>query len=119
MHEVLQRYGFWENFIDTVKTLYNAIKANIMLNCYKSTKIKIARSVKQGDALSCALFILCVDPLIRKIETNPAIESVPLPRSNYYNIDIKGKIGAFADDVGMAVKNNSSTIKAIFDEAGS
>ena len=55
MHEVLRRYGFSDNFISTVKLLYNDIKANISVNGYKSVMITIARSVKHGDALSCAL----------------------------------------------------------------
>ena len=85
-----------------------------MINGYKSVMITIARSVKQGDALSCALFILCIDPLIRRLESNRAIESIPIPRSNHSNIAIQGKVGGFADDVGLAVKNNPSTIRAIF-----
>jgi len=114
MHEVLRRYGFSDSFISTVKLLYNDIKANILVNGYKSVMIKIARSVKQGDALSCALFILCIDPLIRKLESNPEIESIDIPRSEYSNVPIKGKVGGFADDIGLAVKNSPGTVEAIF-----
>ena len=116
LHEVLKKYGFSDNFISTVKMLYNDIKANILVNGYKSVIIKIARSVKQGDALSCALFILCIDPLLRKIENNGAIKAIPIPRSRYSNIEIKVKTGGFADDVGMAVKNETETINAIFND---
>ena len=114
LHEVLKRYGFSDNFISTVKLLYRDIKAYILINGYKSVMIKIARSVKQGDALSCALFILCMDPLMRKIEANREIESIPVPRSRYSNIAINGKVSGFADDVGLAVKNSQNTIDAIF-----
>jgi len=114
LQEVLRAYGFSEEFIALVKLLYKDIKANIMINGFKSVIIRIARSVKQGDALSCALFILCIDPLIRKIENDRAIVSIPVPRSRHTNIMIKGKIGAFADDVGAAVMNEPNTIKAIF-----
>ena len=96
--------------------LYRDIKANILVNGYKSVMIKIARSVKQGDALSCALFILCIDPLLRKMENNNAIKAIPIPKSRYSNIEIKAKSGTFADDVGMAVKNEAATINAIFDD---
>jgi len=70
--------------------------------------IKIERRVKQGDALSCALFILCIDQLIRKLESNPNIKSIPIPRSVYSNIKMNGKVGGFADDIGVAVKNEQS-----------
>ncbi len=116
MHKVLTGYGFSESFIDLVKLLYNDIKASILVNGFKSVMIKIGRSVKQGDALSCALFILCIDPLIRKIEKNQNIKSIPIPRSVYSNIKIDGKVGGFADDIGLAVKNEPSTLKAIFDD---
>ncbi len=89
LEKVLKSYGFSDSFIEVVKLLYKDIKANIMINGYKSVAIKIARSVKQGDALSCALFILCIDPLIRKLENNEAIKPIPIPRSRYSNIHIK------------------------------
>ncbi len=76
--------------------------------------IKIERSVKQGDALSCALFILSIDQLIRKLEANKNIKSSPIPRSVDSNIKVKSKVWGFADDIGLAVKNNPKTVKAIF-----
>ena len=112
--KTLRSYGFSENFIETVQLLYRDIKASILVNGYKSTLIKILRSVKQGDALSCALFILCIDPLIRKIESNPLIKAVPVVTSKFSNVKINSKVGAFADDVGMAVKNEPQTIEEIF-----
>lgn len=93
MHKVLAAYGFSDTFIETVKLLYRDIKANILVNGYKSTMIKILRSVKQGDALSCALFILCIDPLIRKIESSPEIRPAQIPRSKLTSINISNKVG--------------------------
>jgi hypothetical protein len=114
MHEVLSRYGFSENFIDLIKLLYKDIKASIIVNGYKSVMIKIARSVKQGDALSCALFILCIDPLIRYIEANEKIKPIPIARSRFSNIAINVKTGSFADDVGLAVKKDAETMIEIY-----
>ena len=116
LHEVLRRYGFSDDFIDTVKLLYRDIKANIMINGYKSVMIKIARSVKQGDPLSCAFFILCIDPLIRRLENNQAIKHIPIERSRFTNISIKNKVSGFADDVGVAIKNDIASVEAIFDD---
>ena len=112
--KTLTEYGFSESFIETVKMLYRDIRASILVNGYKSTFIKILRSVKQGDALSCALFILCIDPLIRKIENNPEIKPVPVKVSKFSNIKIQSKVGAFADDVGAAIKNDPQSIDGIF-----
>ena len=38
-----------------------------VVNGFRTEKLTIEQSVKQGDALSCSLFILCMDPLIRNI----------------------------------------------------
>ena len=115
MHECLKHYGFTDNFISIVKLFYRDIKADILINGYKTAMIKIERSVKQGDALSCALFILCIDPLIRRIENNPAIAPVEIrtPLSNYR---IQSKCGAFADDVGAVIMNERTSIENVLKE---
>jgi hypothetical protein len=74
--EVLDAYGVGEVFKTYFKVLYNKIDVRVLVNGYFSDKIKIERGVKQGDALSCSLFILCVDPLIRNINANMKIEGI-------------------------------------------
>jgi exonuclease III len=115
MFKTLSKYGFSDEFIATVKLLYNDIKADILVNGYRTSMIKICRCVKQGDALSCALFILCIDPLIRRIENNKAIEPVVI-RTPLTSRKINTKCGAFADDVGAVVKNKIECINGIFKE---
>jgi hypothetical protein len=114
--KVLSAYGFSESFIETVKLLYRELKANIVVNGYKSVIINILRSVKQGDALSCALFILCIDPLIRKIENNPEIKPAQIPRSRLTGINITNKVGGFADDIGMVIHNDHTSINKVFED---
>jgi hypothetical protein len=114
MYKVLEKYGFSNEFIEVIKLLYKDIQAQILVNGYKSTIIKILRSVKQGDALSCALFILCIDPLIRKIESNTNIKPVQVTPSRYSNIKIDYKVGGFADDIGLVVNNDRYTVENIF-----
>ena len=73
---------------------------------------RILRGVKQGDALSCILFIMCVEPLLRNIEKNDNIEPV---FSNELNASLP-KSYAFADDVNCFVKNDMRSLQGIFDE---
>ncbi len=56
MYPNLKAYGFGEEFIKTIKTIYKDIKASVMVNGYKSGIIKLLRGVKQTNALSSALF---------------------------------------------------------------
>ena len=73
IEETLKRYGFGTNFIKYVKILYNQLNAKILINGRLSKLIKILRGMKQGDALSCFIFIVCIDPLIRNIIANRQI----------------------------------------------
>jgi hypothetical protein len=70
IEETLNVYGFGPYFLKTFKTLYKDITARILINGFTSEKIRIERGVKQDDALSCALFIICIDPLLRNINKN-------------------------------------------------
>ena len=73
---------------------------------------KILKGVKQGDALSCILFIMCMEPLLMNIKMNDDIEPVT---SNLLRISIP-KIYSFADDVNVIVKRNVKSINLIFKE---
>jgi len=115
MFNTLRKFGFSEEFIETVRILYKDIEADILVNGYRTGLIKIRRCVKQGDAFSCALFIICIDPLIRNIERNKKIKAIEL-RTSLSNKIIKPKSGAFADDVGTITKGDKVTIDEVFKE---
>ena len=94
MQEVLKNYGFGPKFINWVKLLNKNLTAEILVNGFKTDKINIEQSVKQGDALSCSLFILCMDPLIRKVNADQSIQGLNI--GNPTTID---KLCAYADDI--------------------
>jgi hypothetical protein len=104
----LEKYGFGQNFIRVFEVLYTDLKANVLVNGWKSELIKISNGVKQGDALSCIIFILCIDPLLRNIEENKTITSA-------FQHD-HSKIFGFADDINAITSNNLIAIQGIFDE---
>ncbi len=56
--DILEAYGVGEKFKSYFKVLYNNINVRVLVNGHFSDKINIGRGVKQGDALSCSLFIL-------------------------------------------------------------
>ena len=55
----LEKYGYGITFNKIFKTLYTGITARVLFNGHLSDIIQILRGVKQGDALSCAIFIIC------------------------------------------------------------
>ena len=107
----LKKFGF-SNFVPIFKTLYKDLHSDIIVNGKVVKGYRILRGVKQGDALSCILFIMCVEPLLRNIEKNDNIEPV---FSNELNASLP-KSYAFADDVNCFVKNNMRSLQGVFDE---
>ena len=51
LFKVLEAYGFGPKFINWVKLLNKNLIADILVNGYRTDKIDIEQSVKQGDAL--------------------------------------------------------------------
>jgi hypothetical protein len=72
----LRAYGFGDGFVNIFKTLYKDIKARILINGFQSESIDIKRGVKQGYALSCAIFIICIDPLLRNLNNSKYVKEV-------------------------------------------
>jgi hypothetical protein len=115
IRKVLMEYGFGPKFIKYFNTLYNDLEARIMVNGYFSNKIKVERGVKQGDALSCSLFILCIDPLIRNINNNTKIKGITFEDTKNKNrVDVKAS--GYADDIAVTCLNTIESVTEIFKE---
>ena len=101
-----------DGFIPIFNTLYKDLRSDIILNGRTVTGYQILVGVKQGDALSCILFIMCMEPLIRNLKQNITIEpivTVGLP------IRIP-KVYSYADDVTVVAKRTDRGIQGIFTE---
>jgi hypothetical protein len=110
--KTLAAYGFGDLFIKTFEVLYKDITARILVNGYTTDSIKIQRGVKQGDALSCAIFIICVDPLIRNLNKNKGIKEIRIKNGK----EILFKAAAFADDISVVCANTEQCIQQVFNE---
>jgi hypothetical protein len=111
LRNTLLAFGL-ENFVPVFNLLYEQQRVNIHVNGRKLDGYSIRNGVKQGDSLSCILFIMCMDPLIRNIEANPniirsEIQGIPLP-----------KVLAYADDITCIVEKDANNVKDIFYEYG-
>ena len=85
-----------------------------MINGFIGNSFNIEQSVKQGDALSCALFIIAIEPLLRQISKNNKIEGVTLTRNKTGESAHINNM-SFADDI-TAICNNQEGIQAVIDE---
>lgn len=111
MYACLRKYGFSDNFIRTVKLIYTKVKAKVLINGFESNLIDIEQSVKQGDALSCDLFVICIDPLIRRINSDNLLKN-PIIGRNYYKLD---STAGYADDIAAMIEAKQEAIQRLFD----
>jgi len=110
IEKILVKFGL-KSFVPIFKLLYSDLTSSIFINGRVVPGFKILRGVKQGDSLSCVLFIMCMEPLIRNIEANPEIEPI--------ESTILGRLPkayAYADDVNATIKRKRSCLQALFDE---
>ena len=84
--EVLEKQGFPEWFVVTVKNLMREVITYPSILTEKSLRIRVTRGVKQGCPLSPLLFILVYDVLIRALQDS----------------ELQLKVKAAADDVALA-----------------
>ena len=110
--QLLSAYDFPVEFIGVFNTLYANLESVAQVNCHLSNPFPIKNGVKQGDALSCGLFVLAMDPLIRNIIKNDSIEGMLIPTSQHDLEEIK--VLAYADDVSIVCRNGN--LQPIFDE---
>ena len=71
---LLEHFGFGPSFCSWIFTLYNGAYMRILVNDFLSEPVPLLRGVRQGDALSPMLFVLCVEVLACRIRDSPAIE---------------------------------------------
>ena len=107
----LHKFGL-NSFVPIFETLYRDLMSDIIVNGEVVRGFKIKRGVKQGDALSCILFIMCMEPLLLNLEMN--VEIKPLRARK---IDaVLPKVYAYADDVNTIIKNDAESLQAVFSE---
>ena len=111
IEKCLKKFGC-HSFVPIFRTLYKDLNTDIIINGKIVQGFKIKRGVKQGDALSCILYIMCMEPLIRNIIENPNIKAV---NSTILSCDLP-KVYAYADDVNCVMLDEESSLKELFKE---
>jgi len=108
MYKTLRSFGFGEEFILTIRTIYKDLTASVLVNGFKTQVIQLLRGVKQGDALSCALFVICVEPLFRAIQDAQNVKGYII-RSPYTLEQKECKLAGYADDFTPILSGIEST----------
>jgi len=107
IEKVLEKFGCKVDFIKIFKLLYHRLESRVLLNGFLTKEFKLGRSVKQGDALSCSLFIMCMEIIINYIEYDMRINRIHINNCHV------PKVLAFADDVAILTNDSTSVKSAI------
>ena len=107
---LLELFGFGPWFRACIATLYEGSYMQVLVNDFLSDPIPLARGVRQGDALSPMLYVLCVEVLACKIRASNDIEGFLLPGAG----GLQFKVCQYADDTTVFVKSERS-LYALFD----
>ena len=106
---LLELFGFGPWFRTCIATLYNGAYMRVLVNDFLSEPIPLERGVRQGDALSPMLYVLCVEVLACKIRASQSIEGFLLPGAG----GLQFKVCQYADDTTAFVKSVKS-LHALF-----
>ena len=99
-------------FISIFRILYKELSSNVLVNGKIVKGFNILRGFKQGDALSCILFLISMEPIIKNIQSNDLIEEIEI-RSLNSSIP---KVFCYADDLNPVIKNNLRSLQELFKE---
>lgn len=89
---LLKGMGFGTSFLRTIESLYSSSVAHLLINGQRSESVPLHRGTQQGCPLSHLLFDFCMEPLARRIRSNPGI-------CGFRCKDIEHKVSLFADDL--------------------
>ena len=106
LFKVLEKFNFGPKLI---KMLCHDLTSCIIVNNFISQPVKISRSVKQGCSLSPLLYVLCLEPFVRKVCKDKDIEGLKLPGSPE-----QCKISVFADDSTGMLTTHKSIKKCLY-----
>lgn len=104
---VLTKFGLDQKFIRIFRLLYNRIESRVLVNGFLSKPFQINQGVKQGDALSCSLFIMCMEVVMNAIEYDFTIKNLRISDL------VIPKVYGYADDIAIIVQDVSDLEKAI------
>ena len=106
---VLETAGFKPEFRRWISMMYHNPQAVVQVNRRRSGVFAVECSVRQGCPLSPLLYVLALEPLLRRLRdrtTNSALRGVPFAGP------LTARVSAFADDITVFVSHRLD-IKAV------
>lgn len=98
LYLVLKHFGFNEQVIGCLNSLYHSPNARIKINGTLSNTVNLERGCRQGRPLSLKLFALFIEPLAQAIREEKDITGILIETTEH-------KICLYADDILMTLND--------------
>ena len=99
--KIMEKMNFNKKIIEIVLSFHKNCFTNLKIS-NQSVCVSLYNALRQGEPLSATLFIIGIEPLIRKIERS--VVGVKVGQNQY-------KVSAYCDDIQIASDNVSDIIK--------
>ena len=107
MIKTLQKMGIEGNYLNIVKTIYDNLTANIILNGEKLKAFPLTSGTRQGCPLSPLLFNIVLEVLATAIREEKEIKGIQIRR--------EVKLSLFAGDMIMYIENTKDSIRKLLE----
>ena len=120
-HEFLWRtmehVGLPAKFRQCVQTLYEDARVRLTINGFQGEPMKVESGVRQGDPLSCILYVLVIESLARRLIAAPELKGF-----SYGGLERLLVCLLFADDTAVSIRNQGEAdvlrrILGVFEKA--
>ena len=101
--KALNLFNFGPSIQKWFNVFYKDAKATVSQCGFLSDFFKVERGCRQGDPLSCYIFILCAEILSIKIRSNPKIKGIKINGTEY-------KLSQFVDDTSICLDGSSESL---------
>lgn len=108
LYKAMEKFGFDEKFIKSIRTLYTSPTARIKVNGGLSRTICLQRGCRQGCPASPGLFNLFIEPLAQAIRQDPDLEGISIRGTEY-------RLCLFADDLQVSLINPECGVPRLMD----
>ena len=106
--KIFECYGFGDNFMRFLKTVYNTPKCCIINNNHMSSFFEVSTGVRQSDPLSPTIFVLSMQCLANVLKQDTIYKGVVIDQETL-------KFTMFADDVLLFLSGTNDQFSRIFD----
>ena len=103
LFNVLEGFGFGQNFIKWIRILYKYAQSAIITNGVISRYFSVERGIRQGDSLSALLYIIQAKPMAQAIRDSDSMEGIHTKSMEGEWIEYR--LTQYADDTTIILKH--------------